>query len=185
MKSIARTLLIFVLASYGSLGVADELELFTYLDDKVDLSSNKYSSPAAISTSLVEVNVNALASQQPITVLLPDNIQYRAVAPTVQKRNHNSLTWRSRLVGPDGSKGTATISVVEGIPAGSIKTSNAAYELVPYSGNRSLLQEIDESLYPPDQQPVDPLLENEPRTDQREGEPLDDRPGPAPGKLDR
>jgi hypothetical protein len=179
-----RSLLMLILAANAYPCLADEAKLFAYLNDEIDKSSSQYTSVAAISTHLVQIDIKALSSKQPISILMPDDVNYYALSPVVQKHGLNSLTWRSTIVGPEGLKGTATITIVDGVVAGTIEIQTMKYTLAPYKGNISLLQKIDDALFPPDQHPIDPALDTELKLKHPESEPGNSHAVPRPDNYD-
>lgn len=131
---------------------ADGTSLFKYNHVRagLDPATSKLISPAAISYDIVEVNANILISNEEFSIELLDGVIYKAITTQVQHHGQNSRSWRGDLVSPDGLKGSATVTVMNGVTSGLINLPGATYELVPLSATQSFLQEIDSSLYPPE-----------------------------------
>lgn len=99
----------------------------------------------------IAVDFTAIAAAESAELLIPllDGNLYSTARTDFERRGPNDFTWRGKVLGDDGSVGSATLTFVGRRMAGLITMPAAVYQVMPVPGGGHRLQQIDQSRFDP------------------------------------
>ena len=140
----------FILFGFTSLSAQGRNQLF-FLKETPTARADKIS-PASVRESEIRINFASMlrGSLARLSITLFDGKTYEAVqeiSEGIEMRAMDDFTWRGKIVSGKFT-GDVTLTAKKGFMSGLIYSPEAVYEITPH-GNKNILMQLDQRLFPP------------------------------------